>query len=50
MGKQRIFALFNLGYSSIKFVFPANAKLIMSQNLIETDSRLGQYGFVIIEA
>ena len=50
LGKQRIFALFNLGYSSIKFVLPANAKLIMSQNLIETDSRLGQYGFVIIEA
>ena len=50
LGKQRIFALFNLGYSSIKFVLPANAKLIMSQNLIEIDSRLGQYGFVIIEA
>ncbi|MCP0887586.1 glycoside hydrolase family 13 protein [Ligilactobacillus sp. WILCCON 0076] len=50
LGGKRIFALFNLGYSSIKFVLPQKAKLILSQNMVTGEDRLGQYGFVIIEA
>lgn len=47
---QKIFALFNLGYGSVKFVLPPKAKLILSQNLLEEQQRIGQNGFVIIEA
>lgn len=48
--EQKIFALFNLGYGSVKFVLPPQAKLILSQNLLEEQQRIGQNGFVIIEA
>jgi len=30
-------------------VTPKNAKLLLSQNLMEKDSRLGKQGFVIVE-
>ena len=48
--ERKILALFNMGYGSVKFVMPKNAKLILSQNLIENEQRIGQNGFVIIEA
>lgn len=50
LGNCKIFALFNMGYGSVKFVLPKNAKLILSQNLLEDQHRVGQNGFVIIEA
>lgn len=46
---KRLFALFNLGYGSIKIVLPKNCKLLLAQNLVEQDQRLGQSGFAIIE-
>lgn len=49
LGSTRIFALFNLGYGSIKIVLPPKGKLLLGQNLVEGDSRLGQYGFAIVE-
>ncbi|GBG95472.1 alpha-amylase [Ligilactobacillus salitolerans] len=45
-----IFALFNLGYGSIKFVFPPQSKLLISQNLLKDQNRIGHNGFVIVEA
>ncbi len=47
---KRIFALFNVGYGSIKFVFPPKSRLILSQNLLEEQNRIGHNGFVIVEA
>ncbi|HIZ96346.1 MAG TPA: neopullulanase/cyclomaltodextrinase/maltogenic alpha-amylase, partial [Candidatus Ligilactobacillus excrementavium] len=47
---KRIFALFNVGYGSIKFIFPPKAKLILSQNLVKDQNRIGHNGFVIVEA
>lgn len=47
---KRIFALFNVGYGSIKFIFPPKSKLILSQNLVENQNRIGHNGFVIVEA
>lgn len=47
---KRIFALFNVGYGSIKFIFPPKSKLILSQNLVEDQNRIGHNGFVIVEA
>lgn len=49
LGKQQLFCCFNLGYGSIRIVTPKNAKLLLSQNLMEKDSRLGKQGFVIVE-
>lgn len=48
LGEKKIFAIFNLGYGSIKIVLPKNSKLLIGQNLVEQDQRLGQYGFAII--
>lgn len=49
-GDKKIFVLFNLGIGSIRFQLPKNTKLILSQNLVDNENRLGQYGFVIIES
>ena len=49
LGKQKLFCCFNLGYGSIRIMMPKNAKLLLSQNLMEKDSRLGKQGFVIVE-
>lgn len=49
LGDKRLFALFNLGYGSIKIVLPQNCKLLLGQNLVEQDKRLGQAGFAIVE-
>ncbi|SEM79574.1 Glycosidase [Ligilactobacillus sp. WC1T17] len=46
---ERFFMCFNLGYGSIKIVVPENAQLILSQNLLNKDARLGQYGFIIVK-
>lgn len=48
--KRKVFALFNFGYASIKFVLPNHAKLIIGQNIKDETSELTQYGFVIMEA
>lgn len=49
LGDKRLFALFNLGYGSIKIVLPKDRKLLLGQNLVEQDKRLGQFGFAIVE-
>lgn len=49
LGDKRLFALFNLGYGSIKIILPQNCKLLLGQNLVEQDKRLGQAGFAIVE-
>lgn len=49
LGDKRLFALFNLGYGSIKIILPQNCKLLLGQNLVEQDKRLGQTGFAIVE-
>lgn len=49
LGDRKIFCCFNLGYGSIRVVFPPDTRLLLSQNLLEKDSRLGQQGFVILE-
>ncbi len=47
---KRIFAIFNLGYGSIKFIFPPKSSLILSQNLVKEQNRIGHNGFAIVEA
>ena len=49
LGKQKVFALFNFGYAGIKFVQPENSHLLLSQNLIEDENKVGSNGFLIVE-
>ncbi|KRN89133.1 glycoside hydrolase family 13 protein [Ligilactobacillus ceti] len=49
-GNRKIFALFNFGYTGIKFVQPKHAKLLLSQNVIAETNVIAENGFVILEA
>ncbi|QLL77245.1 alpha-glycosidase [Ligilactobacillus saerimneri] len=49
LGKHQVFALFNFGYTAIKFVRPQNSHIILSQNLLDHEEKIGSNGFLIIE-
>lgn len=43
----KLFSLFNFGYGSIKVVIPPKAEVVLQQNLMDDDSKLGENGLVI---
>lgn len=45
---KKLFALFNFGYGSIKVVVPQTAQIILSQNLIQDENKIGENGFLIM--
>lgn len=46
---QKLFCLFNFGYGNVKVVIPRNSEIVLSQNLMQDESKVAQNGFVILK-